>query len=117
MHIAVHLGSQLMSEAIYQLLACSGYDNVVVIGRSPTKGFTPQVLLIDSTTLRQDLLAQYPEARVLLMDTGTEPEQLRARLLSFRITRGTFPPYGTPPVQEGPHGNQRGKAMDRRRDG
>jgi LuxR family transcriptional regulator, positive regulator of biofilm formation len=85
MHIAIHLGSHLMSEAIQQLLARSGYDTVVVSGRSPTKGLTPDVLLVDSTTLRQDLLAQYPEAKVLLIDTGMEPEQLCATLLSHRI--------------------------------
>jgi DNA-binding NarL/FixJ family response regulator len=85
MTIAIHLGSQLLSEAIQQLLARSGYDTVVVSGRPPTKGLTPDVLLVDSTTLRQDLLAQYPDAKVLLIDTGMEPEQLCATLLSYRI--------------------------------
>ena len=32
MTIAIHLGSQLLSEAIQQLLARSGYDTVVVAG-------------------------------------------------------------------------------------
>ena len=85
MTIAIHLGSQLLSEAIQQLLARSGYDTVVVSGRPPTKGLTPDVLLVDSTTLRRDLLARYPDAKVLLIDTGMEPEQLCATLLSYRI--------------------------------
>ena len=85
MTIAIHLGSQLLSEAIQQLLARSGYDTVVVSGRPPTKGLTPDVLLVDSTTLRQNLLARYPDAKVLLIDTGMEPEQLCATLLSYRI--------------------------------
>ena len=85
MHIAIHLGSHLMSEAIHQLLARSGYDTVVVNGKSPTKGLASDVLLIDSTTLRQDLLAQYPDAKVLLIDTGMEPDKLCATLLSYRI--------------------------------
>ncbi len=85
MTIAIHLGSQLMSEAIQQLLARSGYDTVVVSERFPTKGFNPDVLLVDITTLRQDLLAQYPEAKVLLINTGIEPDKLCATLLSFRI--------------------------------
>ncbi len=92
MHIAIHLGNQLMSEAIQQLLARSGYDTAVVSGRPPTKGLTPDVLLIDSTTLRQDLLARYPDAKVLLMDTGMEPEQLCATLLSYRI-HGVLSPH------------------------
>jgi len=85
MTIAIHLGNQLMSEAIHQLLARSGYDTVVVNGKSPTKGLASDVLLIDSTTLRQDLLARHPDAKVLLIDTGMEPDKLCATLLSYRI--------------------------------
>jgi len=92
MTIAIHLGSQLLSEAIQQLLARTGYDTVVVSGRPPTRGLTPDVLLVDSTTLRQDLLAHYPDAKVLLIDTGMEPEQLCATLLSHRI-HGVLSPH------------------------
>ena len=35
MTIVIHLGNQLMSEAIYQLLITNGYDDVVVSERSP----------------------------------------------------------------------------------
>jgi DNA-binding NarL/FixJ family response regulator len=58
---------------------------VVTSERSPTNGFTPDVLLVDIATLTQDLLAQHPEAKVLLIDTGIEPEKLCATLLSYRI--------------------------------
>ena len=92
MKIMIHFGNYLMSEAIYQLLARNGYDNVVVSGKSPTNGFTPHVLLVDITTLRRDLLAQYPEAKVLLIDTGMEPEKLCATLLSYRI-HGVLSPH------------------------
>jgi DNA-binding NarL/FixJ family response regulator len=43
------------------------------------------VLLVDSTTLRHELLARYPEAKVLLIDTGIAREDLQALLLSYRI--------------------------------
>jgi len=92
MTIAIHLGNQLMSEAIHQLLARSGYDTVVVSGEPPAKGFTPDVLLVDSMTLRRDLLAQCPEAKILFIDTGMEPEQLCATLLSYRI-HGILSPH------------------------
>ena len=85
MHIGIHFGNHLMAEAIYQLLVKNGYDHVVTSESPPTKGFAPDVLLVDITTLRQDLLAQYPEAKVLLIDTGIEPEKLCATLLSYRI--------------------------------
>ena len=85
MHIAIHFGNHLVSEAVYQLLVKNGYDHVVTSERSPTNGFTPDVLLVDIATLTQDLLAQHPEAKVLLIDTGIEPEKLCATLLSYRI--------------------------------
>ena len=43
------------------------------------------MLLVDTTTLRHDLLARYPEAKVLLIDTGIELENLPAMLLSYRV--------------------------------
>lgn len=85
MTILIDLGSQLMSEAIYQFLMANGYDNVVVSGRSPADGFTPQVILVDITTVRHTLLSRYPEAKVLLIDTGVESEKLLAALLSHPI--------------------------------
>ena len=85
MTILIDLGSQLMSEAIYQFLMANGYDNVVVGGRSPADGFTPQVILVDITTVRHTLLSRYPEAKVLLIDTGVESEKLLAALLSHPI--------------------------------
>jgi DNA-binding NarL/FixJ family response regulator len=92
MNIEIHLNSHLMAEAVYQLLVKNGYDHVVTSERSPTNGFTPDVLLVDITTLRQDLLAQYPQAKVLLIDTGIEPDKLCATLLSFRI-HGILSPH------------------------
>jgi DNA-binding NarL/FixJ family response regulator len=56
-----------------------------VSGRSPAGGFTPQVILVDITTVRHTLLSRYPEAKVLLIDTGVESEKLLAALLSHPI--------------------------------
>jgi DNA-binding NarL/FixJ family response regulator len=84
MTILIDLGNQLMAEAIYQLLITNGYDGVVC-GRPPANGFTPGVLLVDTTTLSHGLLAQYPDAKILLIDTGMETEKLCATLRSYRI--------------------------------
>ena len=85
MHVVIHLCNHLMAEAIYQLLISNGYDDVVVSGASAPSGSGPHVLLVDSTTLRQDLLARCPTAKVLLIDTGLEPERLCVTFLSYRI--------------------------------
>ncbi len=85
MYILIDLASHLMSEAIFELLVKNGYDHVVVNGKSPRNGFTPHVLLVDSTTLNHDLLGRYPDAKVLLIDTGIQHDTLCATLLSYRI--------------------------------
>lgn len=85
MNIGIHLSNYLIAEALYQLLVTSGYDHVVVSGKSPANGFSPHVLLVDITTLRKDLLAQCPDAKVLLIDNGMESDKLCATLLSYRI--------------------------------
>jgi DNA-binding NarL/FixJ family response regulator len=43
------------------------------------------VLLVDMTTLSRGLLARYPDAKILLIDTGMETEHLCATLRSYRI--------------------------------
>ena len=90
MNIGIHFGNHLMAEAIYELLVKNGYDHVVTSESS--NGFTPHVLLVDSTRLRRDLLSQYPDAKVVLMDTGMEKEKLIATLLSYRI-HGILSPH------------------------
>jgi DNA-binding NarL/FixJ family response regulator len=85
MTILIDLGSQLMSEAIYQFLIANGYQDMVVSGKVPANGFAPQVIFVDITTVRHALLCQYPDAKLLLVDTGVEPEQLLAALLSYPI--------------------------------
>jgi len=85
MTILIDLGNELMAEALSQLLVRAGYDHVVRGDRTPANGFIPGVLLVDDTTLRQEILTRYPEAKVLLIDTGIKPENLPALLLAYRI--------------------------------
>ena len=92
MNIFVDLGNRMIAEAVSQLLLKIGYANVVTSGKPPTNGFIPDVLLVDITTLRHDLLARYPQAKVLLMDTGIEKEKLYATFLSYAI-HGILSPH------------------------
>src|SRR5512135_935591 len=85
MNIFVDLGNRMIAEAVSQLLLKIGYPNVATSGKPPTNGFIPDMLLVDITTLRHELLTRYPEAKVLLMDTGIEKEKLYATLLSYKI--------------------------------
>ena len=85
MTILIDLGNGLVAEALSQLLVRAGYDHVVRKDWAPAPGLIPDVLLVDDITLRHELLARYPEAKVLLIDTGIQPEDLPALLLAYRI--------------------------------
>ena len=85
MTILIDLGNGLVAEALSQLLVRAGYDHVVRRDWAPAPGLLPDVLLVDDTTLRHELLARYPEAKVLLIDTGIPAEDLPALLLAYRI--------------------------------
>jgi LuxR family transcriptional regulator, positive regulator of biofilm formation len=85
MTILIDFGSQLMAEAVYQLLVTNGYDDVAVSGRLLANGFTPDVILVDVTTVGRKLLSRYPEAKVILIDAGQEPAKLLAILLSHPV--------------------------------
>ena len=84
MHVHIHLSNHLIADALHQLLVANGYDNVVVED-SLSGGSGPSLLLVDSLTVRHALLSRYPAAKVLLIDTGLEPERLCIIILSYRL--------------------------------
>ena len=85
MHILIHIGNTLISEAIRQLLTKNGYDDVMVHGQDNNNGFVPEVVLTDISTISEKLIAGYPNAKILLMDTGVEKERIITTLLSYKI--------------------------------
>ncbi len=85
MKILIHLGNHLIAEAISQLLARNGYENVIT-GSSPRVAtYKPEIVMVDIQTLNQQFLSQFPEAKVFLIDTGLEKERIIAALLSYKI--------------------------------
>ncbi len=83
--ILIHLGSTIMAEAFYQFLVTNGYEDVVVSGALHANGIHPQVIIVDGTTVKHEVFSDYPDAKVLLIDTGVEPEKLLATLLSYPV--------------------------------
>jgi LuxR family transcriptional regulator, positive regulator of biofilm formation len=85
MNILIHISNQLISEAIKQLLTKSGYENVTISGQGATNGIKPSVILVDISTINDKIFDIYPDAKVLLMDTGIEQERIIMTLLSYKI--------------------------------
>jgi LuxR family transcriptional regulator, positive regulator of biofilm formation len=85
MHILIHIGNTLICEAIKQLLTKNGYEDVMVHGQGNYNGFIPDVVLTDISTISEKLIAGYPDAKILLMDTGVDKERIITTLLSYKI--------------------------------
>jgi len=84
MNVLVNLSSCLVSEGINSLLSSSGFQGVAAMQNQPLPdGFVPDVILVDINTINRNLFASFPEAKVLLMDTGVEKEKIITALLSF----------------------------------
>ena len=84
MNVLIHASNQLISEGVKQLLNKSGFDQVVIMSRS-MNGFHPDIVIVDSKTIGDDLFKLYPDAKVVLMDTGLEKDKLIATLLAHKI--------------------------------
>lgn len=85
MKILIHLGNQLIAEAISQLLVKNGYESLVTGNTSRANAFTPEIVMVDIQTVDQQFLSRYPDAKVFLIDTGLEKERIIAALLSYKI--------------------------------
>ncbi len=85
MRILIHIGNTLICEAIKQLLTKNGYGDVTVYGQHNSNGFVPEVVLTDISTISEKLIDGYPDAKILLMDTGVDKERIITTLLSYKI--------------------------------
>ena len=95
MKIMIKIESSRLSESIRRLLANNGCDDVVVKGKSFFKAFTPDILVVDITTLTNDLLAAYPRAKVFLInDADVKVEKLCDTLLSYNVNKALRPYEG-----------------------
>ena len=84
MNVLVNLSSCLVSEGINSLLSSAGYQGVAAMQNQPLPdGFIPDVILVDINTINREFFISFPEAKVLLMDTGVGKEKVITALLSF----------------------------------
>lgn len=85
MNILIHVSNALVGEAIRQLLNRNGYEQAVIKGEGKAKDFVPDLILVDISTIGNGIFTTFPDAKVLLMDTGIEDDKLIATLLSYKL--------------------------------
>ncbi len=80
----IHLSNQLISNAIYQLLAGNGHE--IILSENPmTARVTPEIILVDAKTLDHNLAIRFPKAKLLLVDTGIDRSEIVRILMAHKI--------------------------------
>lgn len=83
MKILIHLSSAIISEAMRMLLSENGLE---AHNWPSGAGFVPDIVLADVNTVSNNLFSDFPDSKVLLLDTGIKKEKLPEVLLSYDIS-------------------------------
>ncbi|MBM4137601.1 MAG: response regulator transcription factor [Nitrospira sp.] len=94
MIILISLSSRLISEALCDLFKkeMDSYQILVDNDKNAVDNSKPDIILVDQNTINQKLFSRYPEAKVILIDTGLNYKDIIATLLSYR-TYGVLSVY------------------------
>jgi len=87
MNVLINLSSLLLCEALGGLLnhEREGYRVVAANNADEVNGFVPDKVIIDSRTLKRDLVERWPQAKIILLDTGLDEEEVITLLLNYRL--------------------------------
>ena len=87
MNILIHLGSYLLCEALGRLLdnESEGYQVFAANSAGKIGSFIPDKILVDACTIGQCMPIRWPDAKIILIDTGLEEEVIINLLLSYRL--------------------------------
>jgi len=86
MKILINLSSVLLCEALQVLLDDeAGYCTMVAHHVELNDQFDPDEILLDVATLERSLPARWPDAKLILIDTGLAEDQIIRLLITYRL--------------------------------
>jgi DNA-binding NarL/FixJ family response regulator len=87
MNILINLSNDLICKALYDLLKKEENENKIIVAgdKNNADNFRPDVILVDLNNINQKLFSRYPEAKIILIDTGIKQEDIMATLVSYKI--------------------------------
>lgn len=85
--ILINLSNQILSNAVSELLerAPDGYLTHVALNASEAAAIHPELILVDSSTLKPELFTLWPSAKIILFDTGLQENDIISILLSHKL--------------------------------
>ena len=87
MNVLINLSNLLLCEALGGLLSREkeGYRVLAANNVDEVDHFIPEKIVVDSHTLQHSLAQRWPHAKIILLDTGLEDEEIITLLLNFRL--------------------------------
>ena len=87
MQVLITLSSLLLCEALAKLLSIEseGYRVVATNNADEIGNFIPDIIIADENTLILNLPERWPEAKIILLDTGLEEEEIITFILNHRL--------------------------------
>ena len=62
-----------------------GYQVVATNNPDEAGNFLPCIVIVDANTIRRNLAARWPCAKIILLDTGLEDEEIISLILNYRL--------------------------------
>ncbi|HEY6874044.1 MAG TPA: response regulator transcription factor [Geobacteraceae bacterium] len=87
MNILICLSNALLGEALREFLARNVPECQLAVANDfcTVDGFQPDMVMADARNLTQYPMPRCPDAKILLIDTGLEPDQVINLLLTYRL--------------------------------
>lgn len=86
--ILINLSSLLLCQALQEILgiATDEYLTVASVDIAAVINFEPDIILLDANTLALTPLFRWPEAKLILIDTGLPKEKIIALLINHKLS-------------------------------
>ena len=86
-NILVNLSSLLLCQAVQEFISreAVAYQTVAAVDIYAVEHFIPDKILVDANTLALNPLARWPEAKLILIDTGLHKEDIIALLFNHKL--------------------------------
>jgi DNA-binding NarL/FixJ family response regulator len=87
MNVLICLKSRLIGEALCELLEKDGSGDRIFVANTEGSAHCSKadVIVIDQGSLHEEFLSHWPEAKIILLDTGLTQEEVTTLVLMYRL--------------------------------